>query len=361
MKVLILGGGITGLSAAWYLSRRNPQAQITLLEKENRLGGWIRTTRENGFLFEKGPRTFPLGRSPHLLSLIQDLNLPIITSPPQTRYLLHKGKLRSLGSFIPGLIPSLIRSLFTSRTLPHDESIYDYASRRYGPKVAETLFDPLTLGIYAGDIRKLSMQRCFPSLYYKSKTKNKTKGLFTIPSGMETLITALQKTLPIEIHLNCPIESIQENQVLASGTLWQADHILNALPPQLPTKSLWAVNLAYSTPVLPKKGYGYLVPTHAKETLLGVVFDSSIFPTQNSPNETRLTALLRAEETHPLQTALNALRRHLSITARPTHTSAYLAQNAIPQFEVGCTYPFGISVEACLERGKTLAEAIPIK
>ena len=86
MKVLILGGGITGLSAAWYLLQKHPHAQITLLEKTNRLGGFIQTSREGGFLFEKGPRTFPLGRSPHLLSLIRDLGLDIITAKPQKRY-----------------------------------------------------------------------------------------------------------------------------------------------------------------------------------------------------------------------------------------------------------------------------------
>ena len=72
MKILIIGGGITGLSAAWYAHKRYPDAHITLLEKSGRLGGWIRTVIEGGFLFEKGPRTFQSGRSPHLLALIRD-------------------------------------------------------------------------------------------------------------------------------------------------------------------------------------------------------------------------------------------------------------------------------------------------
>lgn len=357
MRVLILGGGITGLSAAWYLQKSRPEAQITLLEKQNRLGGWIRTTQERGFLFEKGPRTFLFNRSPKLLSLLQSLDLEIIQSPPQPRYLLHKGRLRSIKSFLPSLFPSLIRSFFTPRALPHDESIYDYACRRYGVKVAETFFDPLTLGIYAGDIRKLSMRCCFPSFYKKGK-KGKGKGLFTLASGMQTLIDTLQKKVNVDLHLNCQVESIHEKHVIANGKIWEADFILNALPPPLPAQSIWVVNLGYTSPVLPKKGYGYLVPTREQETLLGVLFDSSIFPQQNRLNETRLTAMLKKEEKEPLRAALKALERHLGISTEPDYTSFYLAENAIPQFEVGCTYPFGVSVEACLARGSFLAESV---
>lgn len=365
MKVLILGGGITGLSTAWYLKKRHPKAEITLLEKENRLGGWIKTGRENGFLFEKGPRTFQIGRSPHLLNLIQELGLEVITSGPQKRYLWHRGRLRSLGSFIPTLIPFLIREAFVPPATCTDESIYDFAARRFSPKIAETLFDPLTLGIYGGDIRKLSICSCFPALFHWERDKGsivrglfsspkKPKGLFTLLHGMETLIDALQKQLSIEIVLNCKVQSIEENRVLAGGKIWHADRILSALPPPLPTKSLWVVNLVYEG-VLPKKGYGYLVPTQEKESLLGVIFDSSIFPQQNLKGEICLTAMVRAEEKQPLQAALNALERHLGLYY-PIYSSLFFAHNAIPQFEVGCNYKEGISVDACIERGLNNAQ-----
>ncbi len=369
MKVLILGGGITGLSAAWFLSHQHPNAQITLLEKTNRLGGWIRTCHEGGFLFEQGPRTFPLSRSPHLLALIRDLGLPILSSAPQKRYLFHRGKLRALGTFIPRLIPYLIRELFISPSNAPDESIYDFAARRFSPSIAETLFDPLTLGIYAGDIRKLSLRSCFPILYQWEREKGsllrglcsaakQTKGLFTIQEGMESLVHALKQQLAIDIVLNCSVEKIDVCKVHAGGKVWEADHVISALPPSLPMKSVWVVNLAFEGDVLPKKGYGYLVPSRAGQTVLGVLFDSSIFPQQNTRGETRLTVMLRAEEPEPLQTALSALHRHLGLATRPIYSSALFAQNAIPQFEVGCGYAGGISVDACIERGKKLVEGI---
>ena len=366
MKVLILGGGITGLSAAWFALQKHPEAQIILLEKEKRLGGWIRSTCENGFFFEKGPRTFVYRRSPHLLSLIRSLGLEILHSPPQPRYIFHAGKLRSLGSFIPGLIPYLVRELFVPPSRADDESIYDFAARRFSPKIAETLFDPLTLGIYGGDSHALSVRCCFPSLYQAEREKGSVvralfstpksrepKGLFTLAGGMETLIHELRKRLRAEIILGCPVTSIGSNRVIAGGKTWEADHIFNALPLPFPAQSLWVVNLVFPPDVLRKKGYGYLVPTREKQPLLGMIFDSAIFPKQSVQRETRLTAMVRPEETEPVAAALMAAERHLGITAAPLFTSAYLAKEAIPQFPVGCSYTDGISVDACIRRGRT--------
>ncbi len=377
MKVLILGGGITGLSAAWFITQKYPHAHVTLLEKEGRLGGWIRSSREGGFFFEKGPRTFVYSRSPHLLALIRSLGLEIFHSPPQKRYLFHKGKLRSLSSFIPGLLPYLVRELFIPPTQVEDESIYDFAARRFSPHIAETFFDPLTLGIYGGDIRKLSLRCCFPSLYQAERQKGSVvrsllfrkkskepQGLFTLQGGMETLIAALQKRLPIEIVLHCPVESIESKQVIAGGKKWEADHIVNALPLPFPAQSLWVVNLAYAGDVLRKKGYGYLVPSQEKQPILGTIFDSSIFPQQNVQGETRLTTMVRPEEKEPLAVALQAARQHLGISAQPLFTAAYLAKEAIPQFPVGCAFTGSVSIEGCLHRAKNaleVAEAPPLK
>ena len=172
---------------------------------------------------------------------------------------------------------------------------------------------------------------------------------------METLIRELQKQLPIEILLNSPAHQTSENEVFSNGKIYRADRILSALPPPIPKKSIWVVNLCFAGDVLPKKGFGFLVPTKEKETLLGTLFDSTIFPQQNVAGETRLTAMLREEEANPLEAALDALRRHLKILAKPIFSSVFLAKNAIPQFEVGYGYTEGISVDACVERGEKLA------
>ncbi|MBU6446616.1 MAG: protoporphyrinogen oxidase, partial [Verrucomicrobia bacterium] len=333
-QILILGGGITGLSAAWFLKKQNPYAQIVLLEKESRLGGWIRTSQDGGFFFEKGPRTFQASRSPHLLALIQELPLEIVPSDPQAakRYILYKGVLRSPVSFLPQWIPVLIRELFIAKGQKEDESIYDFAVRRFSRRMAELFFDPLTLGIYAGDMRTLSIRSCFPTLYQWEQQKGsilrglfslpkKTGGLFTLKGGMESLIVALERQLHIDIVLNCPVEHIGQNEVYAGGKRWAAQKILSALPPALPSRSIWVVNLAFEGDVLSRKGFGYLVPSQEKESILGVVFDSAIFPEQGAKNQTRLTVMVRAEEAEPLAAALSALRRHLNLVYPPIYSS----------------------------------------
>jgi len=363
-KVLILGGGITGLSAAYFLKKQDPFCQITLFEKQNRLGGFVQTDHINGHLFEKGPRTFRLGHSPHLLQLIQELNLPIIYSDKSAkkRYLFYKGKLRSMGYFLPMLIPHFFREPFVAKSTK-DESIYDFASRRFSPKIANTLFDPITLGIYAGDIRKLSIRSCFPILHQWEQEKGsvllgmfsaekKPSGLFTIATGMQSLIDALEKKLDIDLHLNTTATQISPTEVIANGKHFHADKVINALPPKCFKESIWVVNLLFKGDILPKKGFGYLVPSQEKEPILGVIFDSCIFP-KNTP-DTILTIMVRPQESEPLEAALSALSRHLGVSETPIYSSYYLAQESIPQYLTNEIAPHGVSLEAAVERAATL-------
>jgi oxygen-dependent protoporphyrinogen oxidase len=365
MKVCIVGGGITGLSAAWFLKKRHPNAQITLLEKTNRLGGWIQTSYENGFLFEKGPRTFQIGRSPTLLLLLEELGLKIIQSDPSAakRYLFYNNKLKEIRSFWPLLLPYAIREFFLPSKKVEDESIYDFACRRFSPKIAELFFDPLTLGIFAGDIKKLSMKACFPTFLQWEQEKGsllkgllkapkKEKGLFTLPNGMQTLIDTLQKKLQIEIIFNCEVTKIQENQVFTKEKVWEVDRVISALPPKTSAKSIWVVHVAFKDDVLSKKGFGYLIPSLEKEQVLGAIFDSKVFPQQSKKEETRLTFMVREDEKNPLQAVRSALKRHLKIDAEPIYSSYFLAERAIPQFEVGCNLNHNLSVEGCVQRGE---------
>ncbi len=399
MKFLILGGGISGLSAAWFLRKKYPDAKITLLEKESRLGGWIRTER-GAYFFEKGPRTFQASRCPALLQLIRDTGLEdeLIFSDPSAnrRYLLCKGKLRSVGSMIPRIIPSLLLEPFIPKGSGEDESIYDFAARRFSPRAAETLFDPLTLGIYGGDIRKLSIRSCFPILFKweqengsvlkgmfssRGKKKKKPRGLFSLQNGMESLIAALERQSSVEVIYNCEAEAIRPDGIWAGRRVWSADRIYSALPAHAAGKllgeeftvgSMWEANLVFEGDVLLKKGFGYLVPTCEKEPLLGMIFDSSVFPQQSSKGETRLTALLRSETPDPEKATLLAAKNHLGIQREPLKTSLFYAKKSIPQFEVGYhekisrfeerakqKFPFlsllgnyidGASVEACIQR-----------
>lgn len=394
MKILILGGGISGLSAAWFLHKKYPTAHLTLLEKAPQIGGCISTQKKGNFLFEMGPRTFQRARSPKLLELIREAGLEndLIDSDPaaKTRYLWVKGKLRSVQSFWPTLVRGILRDVVAPRGATSEESIHSFATRHFGKKVAELFFDPLAKGVFGGESQKLSLNACFPSLKtmednHRSivwamlkKPKSTAHGLFTLRHGMQQLALALSQ-IPIEVHTSCTIECITPECVMAGGKQWQADWIISALP-GLEIARLTGIDLALRNELIsvvnlgyegkwPRQGYGYLVPSSEKEELLGQIWDSAVF---GETALTRLTSMVRSS--NPIYAALEAMRRHLGETREPKQMCSNDA--IIPQYDLGHgekvarfeavvsarfpmlklvgNYLSGPSVEACITRASTI-------
>lgn len=401
MKILILGGGISGLSAAWYLRKKYRHAKITLLEKEERLGGVVQTMEKDGSFFEMGPRTFVVSRSSSLLQLIEEVGLKdeILFSSKEAsqRFLWHRGSLKSQRSFLGMAACGLFREMFVPKKSYEDESIYDYATRRLNSKIAETLFDPMVLGVYSGDMRKLSLRSCFPFLYdweqkglsiLRGMMQGKKDGrLFTLKTGMGSLIEAMQKQVDAEIIFRCPVQEIAQDGVVAGGAFWGADKIVSALPgPTLgrltkswidfPSRSIWVVNLGFKADVLSCKGFGYLIPTQEKESVLGMVWDSSVFQRKQGIYQTILTAMVRDSEEKIEESVRGALQRHLGCMVSPDFMEMRRVEEAIPQFEVGYAkrlakmqsvlqerfpsliltgnYLEGASVDACIRHAKGL-------
>ena len=352
-KITIIGGGISGLVARYDLSKRFPNADIQLYEKTKRLGGVIETLEEP-FFFERGPRTLQAGRSAELLQLIEELGLQEELIPSsrkaKKRYIYHEKKLCSLGKILWTFLPAFLKEWKQPYPWEGDESIASFATRRLGKEVAETLFDPMTLGIYGGDIHHLSISACFPALkameqehgsltkaFFRRKKKKRAKGLVTLKGGLQTLIARLVEEGRGEIHLGKTVESVPEGQTVLAVSAQQAAQFfqgdLEAMQffEALPSISLTVVHLAFEKGTQVPQGFGYLVPTKEQEGILGVVFDSAIFPQHSRHGEVRLTVMLRqgGEEE-----ALSAVRRHLGITQPPAmvHSTVYL--DAIPQYGV---------------------------
>ncbi len=356
------------------------------------------------YFFEKGPRTFKASRSESLLELIEMLELKdeIISAQSGARYLWKDGKLRkiSLSLLSWKMIYALIKEWRIAPKIG-DETICEFSTRRFGKEITETFIEPLTLGIYAGDIRKLSVSACFPALKEWEnmhgsvlkgmfKREKKQKGLFSLKHGLSTLVSRLQESVPIFYGCKASCVRLGEGVIVECGDqVFKADHLVVALPAtamqsieglegfEIPSLSLTLVHLAYNRDVLSKKGFGYLVPSTEGEQVLGVVFDSAVFPQQNrSENETRLTVMIRGNG--DLEIAKDAVKRHLKIDAEPVFQKVAYYPDVLPQFEVDHlerlekmpkhpqvtwigNYLKGVSVNACISQAKEAAGSFQVQ
>ncbi|WBW74052.1 protoporphyrinogen oxidase Hem14 [Schizosaccharomyces osmophilus] len=187
MKVAICGGGIAGLSTAFYLSRLIPTCQIDLYERDSRLGGWLQsvkiptsTSPTGNVLFEQGPRTLrPSGLAGlATVDLLKQLKMekgikPILKDSPsaKNKYIYYPNRLNAVPSsgfqalksvMQPALraVPfALLRDLFQKKKIDNeDESIGSFMERRFGKMFTHRLMSSLINGIYAGDLHSLSLQ-----------------------------------------------------------------------------------------------------------------------------------------------------------------------------------------------------------
>jgi oxygen-dependent protoporphyrinogen oxidase len=186
--IAVAGGGITGLSTAYYLKKflaeRGISADIAVVEKSEAMGGKVRTLRRDGFVIERGPDSF-LTRKLPIIELSLELGLegeltPLNPAANKT-YILKDGVLRRMPRGLNLGIPTEIRPFLESDLLSpkgkarvlfdfampngstgEDESLGSFIERRLGKELLENIAEPLLAGIYAGNTYRLSLQATFP-------------------------------------------------------------------------------------------------------------------------------------------------------------------------------------------------------
>ncbi len=171
---IVIGAGLTGLTTAFFLKRKG--LKVIVLEKNNRVGGAIRSHSENGFVYEEGPNTGVIGNA-EVAELFEMLHIQpeIANSDAEKRLILKNGKWHALPS---GAIDFFKTPLFTftdkirimfepfrKKGNDPDESVAGLASRRIGQSFVDYAVNPFISGIYAGDPEKLVTRYALPKLY----------------------------------------------------------------------------------------------------------------------------------------------------------------------------------------------------
>ncbi len=357
-RVLIIGAGITGLSAAYFLKKH---CDVLLIEKSGKTGGWIQTDVRGGFLCEQGPRGCRgVGQGEATLNLVHSLGIQdqLIEANPlaKKRFIWTDGRLEALSPsflFKKGLIRECLFEFFRRKSQEEDESIASFFSRRFGVKTAEILADAITTGIYAGDIHTLSMRSCFPGLwemesilrgYLFKRKKGGSIPLFSFKEGMVTLPLALEKNVQDHLLLRTEVLSYKNNKArLSNGKEVAYDYLIDTTPLKEVSKSSIAlIHLGFDNDTIKNPGFGHLIPTGNDPHVLGVVYDSCLFPQQNK--QTKLTVMVggarfpevvNTSKERLIEIALSALKRQMDIDERPSFVHSHLCKDAIPQYSVG--------------------------
>jgi oxygen-dependent protoporphyrinogen oxidase len=339
-KVAVIGGGLCGLATAWRLG--NAGADVTLLEKSDRVGGVIRSTLKDGFLCEAGPNSMLL-KSQGAEDFLGDLGLreEILDANPlaSKRFLVRNGRVLPLPMSLTGGITTplytpgaklrlLAEPFIRAAPADQDQSVAGFVTRRMGRQFLDYGIAALVSGIYAGDPEQLSIRYAFPKVWnleasygsliggaIKLRRERKRSGeivykprMMSFPDGIETLTRRLAATASARLHTEAALLSIDRRQEHWS-VRWrepsgersgQFDDLIVSVPAhahqQLPWPDAIAAEISqvpslYYPPVTtlvlgyrrdqiehPLDGFGMLIPLVEKRRVLGAIFSSTLFP-----------------------------------------------------------------------------------
>jgi oxygen-dependent protoporphyrinogen oxidase len=356
--VAIIGAGITGLTAAFYLKRNG--IPVTVYEASARVGGVIQSLRKDGYLAEFGPNTI-LETSPKISQLVRDAGLESrrlnTDAKAEARYVVRYKRPIAMPSSPLGFVTTdlftvkaklaVLREPFVKpRRDGVEESIAEFVVRRFNDEFLDHAIDALVAGVYAGDPRKLSVVHAFPKLKalednYGSMIKGQLFGArerkkrgeiakdrapkFSFDGGLQVLPDALAAQLGDAVQLNTAITSLAQTSdgwvvelqqngargrleheaVIYAGTAFKLADLkietqqpLNLAPlSEIRHPPIASVVLGFRREDVahPCEGFGMLIPKIEGFKILGTIFSSSLFPNRAPAGHLTLTSYIGGE------------------------------------------------------------------
>lgn len=387
---IVIGGGITGLTAAFYLRARHEAVFVIEPETE---GGVIRTKMLDGFTLEQGPNV--LLQKPELSRLLSELGLSSeVRTPavvPYKQQIWADGRILNaprgllqflklpLGSFTERarILPRLLSSDCLSVS-GEDCSVADFFEPLLGRALLVSLLDPALRGIYGGDISRLSARALFPGLWAHAHER---RNIFSylrgrgrrlqsavLRGGMQSLVERLVDALPpagvkrgrvVRLQSSAPgsfdveLESgerLHGEEVYVATSGAASASYLSALIPELASRlstlryaPLVVVHCELDPARVPHDSFGVLLPSSAASDLVGVMYNSMLFPHVAPAGKVLATVCLGGAGRDALcgwtdeqlsSVSVRELREKLSLeVVRVLAIQRW--SRAIPQYEVG--------------------------
>ncbi|HMF42248.1 MAG TPA: protoporphyrinogen oxidase [Polyangia bacterium] len=397
MRVLIVGGGISGLATAHLAAARGHD--VALIDDAATPGGLIGSVRRDGFLCERGPQAV-LDGPEETRALIASAGLSdrLLRAAPaaRRRFVYVGGALRPFPASPPALIKTdllsaggklrLLAEPFVGRAAD-DESVLAFVTRRFGREAAERAAAPALIGVFAGDAAALSVRTALPrvaamerehgsilrALMRKKKGGPGMGSPVSFPDGLSELPAALARSLGARRTQGRAMEIAPISQnlggwrvVTAAGATVDGDRLVLATPAgttaallaRLAPDAAAALRAIPHAPVavvclgfrsadglgVDLDAYGFVVARGQGVSLLGCQYETSVFTDRAPAGGVLLRALLGgtfepelvdADDGALAARAIGDLRRTAGLTRDPDFVDVWRARPGIPQYDLG--------------------------
>lgn len=416
-RVIVVGGGIAGLSCAYEL--RKGGAEVTVVEKE-RLGGVIVSERHGDLLIEGGPDSF-ISQKPWAKELCEELGLAdqLIPSKSGKVYVWYRDRLHEMPAGLYLTVPTRVWPFLTSGLISfagklrmgmdlilprgkevEDESIGSFIRRRLGAEALEKLAEPIMAGIYVASADELSLRSTFPrfaemerehrSLIKAMRKRTSTSNVspfLSLRDGMKTLVDRLLERMPGVTFLQKEALAIEPGwRVRLDDRLLDADAVVLAVPTHAARK-LWTsipplryvttttVSLAYPR-FRELEGTGFVIPRTQNRRILACTWTSNKFDGRAPADRLLVRCFVKGEVDDPVRVAREEMSSMLG-APEPSFSRAFTWPERNPVYEVGherrwreyeATLPAGLhlcgsgfhgtGIPDCVKDGRAVAKRV---
>lgn len=388
-KVIVIGGGISGLAAGYYLKKKNIPFQI--IESQNRLGGVISSSQSQDFILEGGPNSYVLDDSMRII--IRDIGLwdDILVSNTNKKYILKKGKLYNLsplffliGSFLSSQAKfKIFQEWFIAKKNleDSDQSIGDFFQKYFGKEVFEYIIEPSLIGIYGKNVSRFSVKQTLPILFeWKAKgsiirqfikyiKKKGVRKVIAFRGGNESFIEKfsdflgqdiIKKNYNVDRVISLSKGGFQISFSDAKIAPIQARHVISTLPyNQMRNilsgykilKSIGNISyapflqlyLGYKKKHLSKKydGFGFLNPKPEHKSFLGALWSSEMFSHRSSNRDHVLYTLFLSTDdcgNFDIEKSIDEFQEIMGIHHQPFFVEKKVWTRAFPEFDMNYEY-----------------------